>query len=78
VLASDCAHFYRNISERNPFIICFNLGEMMNGFNTLEMLADSGDHIVPGHDPLVMQYYPAPSPELEGAVVRLDVAPKKG
>ena len=78
VLASDCAHFYRNLSERNPFIICFNLGEMMNGFNTLEMLADSTDHVVPGHDPLVMQYYPAPSPELEGKVVRLDVAPTKG
>jgi len=25
---------------------------------------------------LVMQYYPAPSPELDGIVVRLDVAPK--
>ena len=51
---------------------------MMNGFNTLEMLADSPDHVVPGHDPLVMQYYPAPSKELEGAVVRLDEMPKKG
>jgi hypothetical protein len=30
---------------------------------------------VPGHDPLVMQRYPAPRPELEGIVVRLDVAP---
>ena len=50
----------------------------MNGFNTLEMLADSTDHVVPGHDPLVMQYYPAPSPDLEGKVVRLDVAPSKG
>ena len=47
----------------------------MNGYNTMELLADSPDHIVPGHDPLVMQWYPAPSPELEGAVVRLDVAP---
>ena len=48
---------------------------MMNGFNTLEMLAESNDHVIPGHDPLVMSYYPAPSPEMEGVVVRLDVAP---
>jgi hypothetical protein len=32
-------------------------------------------HIVPGHDPLVMRLYSAPSPELEGIVVRLDVPP---
>lgn len=78
VLASDCAHFYMNIEQRTPFIICYNLGEMMNGFNTLEMLADSPDHVVPGHDPLVMRYYPAPSPDLDGAVVRLDEIPNKG
>ncbi len=75
VLASDCAHFYMNIRERTPFIICYNLGEMMNGFNTLEILADSPDHIVPGHDPLVLQYYKPPSPELDGIVVRLDEPP---
>src|SRR3546814_17992054 len=46
VLASDYAHFYRNLRERNPFIICYNLGDMMNGFNTLELLADSDDHVV--------------------------------
>ena len=75
VLASDCAHFYMNIRERTPFIICYDLGQMMNGFNTLEMLADSSDHVVPGHDPLVLKCYPAPSADLEGAVVRLDEAP---
>ena len=31
--------------------------------------------IVPGHDPYVMQEYPAPKPALEGIAVRLDVAP---
>ena len=38
-------------------------------------VAPSPDHIVPGHDPLVMQRYPAPRPELAGIVARLDVAP---
>jgi hypothetical protein len=45
---------------------------MLEGYNTLYRLADSPDHIVPGHDPLVMKYYPAESAELEGIVVRLD------
>jgi hypothetical protein len=38
-------------------------------------LASTPDHIVPGHDPLVMARYPAPEAALEGAVARLDVAP---
>src|SRR5258708_182986 len=33
------------------------------------------NHIVPGHDPLVMKLYPAPGPELEGVAVCLDVPP---
>ena len=31
--------------------------------------------VVPNHDPLVMRRYPAPTPELEGLVIRLDVMP---
>jgi hypothetical protein len=50
---------------------------MMNGYTTMEMLADSPDHIIPGHDPLVMEYYPAASKELEGIVARLDLSPKE-
>jgi tripartite-type tricarboxylate transporter receptor subunit TctC len=38
--------------------------------------APSPAHSVPGHDPLVMKRYPAPRPELQGIVVRLDVKPK--
>ena len=32
---------------------------------------------MPGHDPLVRARYPAPSPELEGIAVRLDVDPRE-
>jgi hypothetical protein len=35
-------------------------------------------HIVPGHDPLVMRRYRAASRELDGVVVRLDEAPTAG
>jgi hypothetical protein len=50
---------------------------MLEGFNLLYRLADSPGHIVPGHDPLVMSYYPAVSKELAGIAVRLDVAPSR-
>ena len=75
VVASDCVHFYENFRERNPFVIVYNLGDMLNGFTTMEVLAKSQDHIIPGHDPLVMKYYPAASRELEGIVARSDLSP---
>jgi hypothetical protein len=37
-------------------------------------LAESDKHIIPGHDPLVMQRYPS-AKEGQGDVIRLDVAP---
>lgn len=40
-------------------------------------LGDSEDHIIPGHDPMVMQLNPALSPDLECIAVRLDVAPRE-
>lgn len=48
---------------------------MLEGHKKLRRLASSGDHVIPGHDPDVMRRYPAPRPDLEGIVVRLDVEP---
>ena len=76
VLASDASHFYANMEQGRPFPIVYNVGEMLDGFKTLNMLASSPDHIIPGHDPLVMDRYPAARPELEGIVARLDVEPE--
>ena len=77
VLASDAAHYYEHMQKNRFFTQAFNLGEMVDGYRTCERLAASPDHIVPGHDPLVMKFYPAVSPRLDGVIVRLDVAPKK-
>jgi hypothetical protein len=49
---------------------------MLDAYETLRAHAPTPQHIVPGHDPEVMRRYPPPKPELEGIVVRLDVAPK--
>lgn len=76
VLASDATHFYENFQRNRPFTTAFHLGEMFDSFRLVEELAQSPEHVVPGHDPLVMKLYPAPSAALEGVAVRLDVAPK--
>jgi glyoxylase-like metal-dependent hydrolase (beta-lactamase superfamily II) len=76
VLASDVAHYYENMDTRRPFTTAFHVGDMLEGFDKVRALASSYDHVIPGHDPKVMERYPAPRPELEGVVVRLDVAPK--
>src|SRR5262249_4977504 len=76
VVASDVTHFYENMESGGPFTTAVNVGGMLDGFDALAAHAPTKDHIVPGHDPLVMARYPAASPELEGIVVRLDVEPQ--
>ena len=75
VLASDASHYYDNMNKASPFPIVYDLGQMLEGYDVLRHWADSEDHIVPGHDPLVLQYYPPASPELAGEVARLDLPP---
>ena len=75
VVASDAAHFYAHMETGNPFPLVFNVGDMLEGHRRCHQLADSPDHVVPGHDPLVMARYPAPSKELQGIAVRLDEPP---
>ena len=72
VLASDASHFYANMEQVRPFPIVFNVAEMVEGYARLRALADSPAHIIPGHDPLVLERYPAPSATLQGVVARLD------
>ena len=78
VLASDASHLYLNMMEGKPFPSVARVDEMMEGFRILHRLSEgSWDHVIPGHDPLVMEYYPAPSKDLEGIVVRLDEEPRR-
>jgi glyoxylase-like metal-dependent hydrolase (beta-lactamase superfamily II) len=75
VVASDVTHFYENMDSGRPFRTAFHVGDMLQGFDRLRAAAPTPYHIIPGHDPLVMQRYPAARPDLEGIVVRLDVPP---
>ena len=76
VLASDASHYYEHMETGRCFPTTFDLGEMVEGYAKLKQLAASPRHIIPGHDPLVMQRYPAPGKALDGIVVRLDVEPR--
>ena len=78
VLASDVTHFYENMEAYRPFTTALHIDKMLEAFDTLRDHAAAPELIVPGHDPLVMARYPAPSPALEGIVCRLDVPPRSG
>lgn len=77
VLSSDASHLYANFEGCRVFPVVYNVQEVLEGYRLLYRLADSPNHIVPGHDPLVMRYYPAAGPGLEGIVVRLDCPPER-
>jgi len=72
VLASDASHLYANIERGIPYPIAYNVAEVMEGYRRAYALASSREHVIPGHDPLVLSRYPSPSPELEGWVAQLD------
>jgi glyoxylase-like metal-dependent hydrolase (beta-lactamase superfamily II) len=72
VLASDASHYYANMERGLPYPIAYNTAEVIEGYRRAYALASSREHVIPGHDPLVLARYPAPSPELKGWVVRLD------
>ncbi|MDX2314443.1 MAG: N-acyl homoserine lactonase family protein [Gammaproteobacteria bacterium] len=77
LLASDASHFYENFMCRSPFPICFSEPDMVKSFTRLEQLADSEDHIIPGHDPLVRALYSPPTNDLRDWVCRLDEPPSR-
>lgn len=77
VLASDASHYYRNLEEGRPYPVVASVGEMVEGWRRVRELADSQEGVIPGHDPQVLVRYPAPSEEVQGMVVRLDVAPTR-
>ncbi|MBE0695173.1 MAG: N-acyl homoserine lactonase family protein [Aquamicrobium sp.] len=75
VLASDALHYYEEYERGVPFAVAFNLSDMIAAHDRIRALADSDDHVVPAHDPRIVDLYPAASPALQGKVVRVDLPP---
>jgi len=74
VLASDASHYYENFTKCRPFPIVFDVGAMVEGYALVASLSDGPDHIIPGHDPLVLSLYsPAAG---DPNTIRLDLAPR--
>ena len=75
VIASDTTHYYEHFETGRSFGTVFDVAATIDGYDTLRALAASPRHIIPGHDPLVMQRYPAVSDALRDVAVRLDHDP---
>ncbi|WP_070999903.1 N-acyl homoserine lactonase family protein [Methylobacterium sp. C1] len=75
VLASDAAHFFANIGRRLAYPIVFNVVDMFEGYRIVRRLAESEDHIVPGHDPQVLAIYPPAAEDVAGWIARVDLPP---
>lgn len=75
VIASDATHFYANYRNNLVFPLVYDIKALLDGYCRIRQLADSDDHVIPGHDSRVMQIYPPVSVELEGVAVRLDKHP---
>lgn len=61
-LASDAAHYYENFEAGRLFPIVFDRAEMRRGFAMITTLAGDPRRVIPGHDPLVRDRFPAYGP----------------
>ncbi|WP_181778971.1 N-acyl homoserine lactonase family protein [Pseudonocardia pini] len=70
VLASDASHFYDNVEQDRPYSIVDSLPAMYAAFDRMKAETARGGHLVPGHDPRVVERYPA-VPGTKGHVVEI-------
>ena len=71
VLASDAAHLYANLTRRIPFPIFVDEADYaLAQARVMALAGGSLDHVIPGHDPLVLACFPA-----ENDIARVDLPP---
>lgn len=63
VLASDASHYLENYRKRSPFPIVTDVADMLRGYELIESLADSEQHVIAGHDPMTNRLYRAAGPQ---------------
>jgi glyoxylase-like metal-dependent hydrolase (beta-lactamase superfamily II) len=61
VVMSDASHFYEHFERDLSFPHADDPERSISSFAIIAELADSPEHVVPGHDPLVLARYPAVS-----------------
>lgn len=71
VLASDAAHLYANITRKIAFPIFVDAADYARAqARALDLADGSLDHLIPGHDPLVLACFPG-----ENDIARVDLPP---
>ncbi len=71
VLTSDAIHFYEELELDRPFGVFADLREMYAAYDVLRDLATAGRVLVPGHDPEVMERFPALGGDAAGLAVQV-------
>lgn len=72
VLASDATHYYEELERDRPGSLVADVVETYAGFDLLrELAAREGTTLVPGHDPLVLERFPALAGPLGEHVARV-------
>ncbi len=74
-LASDATHYYENFMAAKPFPIVVDAEAMLEGYGTLLQLGGNARRVIPGHDPLVTEYFPTHG--TSGFVWKLDQGPTR-
>jgi glyoxylase-like metal-dependent hydrolase (beta-lactamase superfamily II) len=77
LLAGDSVHVEANLRQRRPFPLYTDLAATFRDYDRVLELAGDLDHVIAGHEPSVIERYPALSPELAGRVARLDLEPDR-
>jgi glyoxylase-like metal-dependent hydrolase (beta-lactamase superfamily II) len=72
VLASDASHYYENMGDGRAFPIVFDVGAVLDGYRRMRELSGGDELVVPGHDPAVLDRFPAADGDLSGIAARLD------
>ncbi len=72
ILASDACHLYANLVRDMPFPIVVDVPAYLDALRRLRALAPGLDHIIPGHDPLVLNAFP---PGAAPDIARVDLPP---
>jgi glyoxylase-like metal-dependent hydrolase (beta-lactamase superfamily II) len=72
VLASDAVHYYEELERDRPFEILVDLEEAYRAYDTVRGLAERpGAVLVAGHDPAVLDRFPALDDSSDGLAVRV-------
>ncbi|MCU1415619.1 MAG: metallo-beta-lactamase superfamily protein [Microbacteriaceae bacterium] len=74
-LIGDVAHYYANIEQRRPFPTLVDVPGTYSAYERILDEVNDLEHVIPGHDPLVLERYPAVSDELAGWAAWLHIPP---